>query len=265
MNRNKQRKSTKRQHVRLTQPTAKSTRWPSKPEIELSELNINPTKRSKLAQNIKQQVSRIKQTGLKQQSTKPLALSLLALLVLFGISRYKPTITPLFRYQKSQPTTIKLWPEQSRVKTLQIPSLNYTETAVTQIKYDTDEKTWPTPINGIATPQEYITNNIILYGHSKWLGTTTNFAVISKLKPGDEILLTDQFGNTRIFVVKKLELVDRLNGEAVHAKPSLQVTMLTSARYNGEWLLPNEIDASTVDTTKDKDSYAIFVVTALPK
>ncbi len=157
------------------------------------------------------------------------------------------------------------WCVMCRATTITIPSIVFEDNEISQMNFDNKQKTWPTPVSGIATPAETVPNNIIIFGHSKWFGKESHFARISALKPGDEIIVTDQYGKHYTFVVQKLALMDRNDGDAVHAKDNQQLTLLTSARYNGEWLLPTQVDPATVDLVKDDTKYAIFVVTALPK
>lgn len=157
------------------------------------------------------------------------------------------------------------WCVACRASAISIPSVKFEDSNILQMAFDEEQKTWPTPVSGIATPKETVTNNVIIFGHSKWFNKINEFAKISQLKIGDEIKITDQFGKEHTFIVEKLQLVDRQNGESVHKKEDLTVTLLTSARYNGEWLLPGKLDDATQDTTKDSQDYAIFVVTAKPK
>lgn len=158
-----------------------------------------------------------------------------------------------------------IWCEVCRVENVSIPSIYFSDDKVAKMSFDVNTKTWPTPISGIATPKETVPNNVILFGHSKWSGRQSHFSRISMLKVGDEIVVTDQFGKQYHFEVTSLELVDRFNGDAIHPKQKLQLTMLTSARSNGEWLLPTSVDDATQDSVKDNQAYAIFIVTALPK
>lgn len=157
------------------------------------------------------------------------------------------------------------WCEVCRIEQISIPSVIFLDKKIAQMNFDVLNKTWPTPISGIATPKETIPNNIIVFGHSKWFGRQSHFSRISMLKVGDEIFVTDQFDKTHTFTVASLDLVDRFNGDAVHAKQNLQLTLLTSARNNGEWLLPTHIDKSATDHVQDDKKYAIFIVTAVPK
>lgn len=157
-----------------------------------------------------------------------------------------------------------LWCEACRATKISIPSILFADEHIALMTFDQSQKTWPTPITGIATPQETVANNIIVFGHSKWSGKVSNFARISQLKIADAIYVTDQNGKISPFVVESLTLVDRFDGTAVHAKDSLQLTLLTSARQNGEWLLPSKVSLDTQDLVKDTSKYAIFVVTAKP-
>lgn len=158
-----------------------------------------------------------------------------------------------------------IWCEVCRIEQITIPSTMFMDKKIAQMSFDVSNKTWPTPISGIATPKETIPNNIIVFGHSKWFGRQSHFSRISMLRVGDEIFVTDQFDKTYTFTVSSLDLVDRFNGDAVHAKQKLQLTLLTSARNNGEWLLPTQIDQSATDHVQDAKKYAIFIVTAKPK
>lgn len=176
--------------------------------------------------------------------------------------------TPLIKRAPAFPIVVQpteTWCSQCRASRIKIPTIKFEDLSIMQMQFDESQKTWPTPVTGIATPKETVNGNIIIFGHSKWFGEVSPYAAISKLKPNDEIIITDQFGKDHTFTVKKLELVDRNVGDAVHAKKELTLTLLTSARYNGEWLLPTQVDPATVDTTKNSQDYAIFVVTASPK
>lgn len=175
---------------------------------------------------------------------------------------HKYPTTPTGKSLGAQTSKIPSWCDACRATKLAIPSILLTDDHIAQMTFDTNQKTWPTPITGIATPLETVTNNVIVFGHSKWSGKVSNFARVSLLKIGDIIYITDQYDKVYPFKVESLSLVDRFDGSAIHAKDNLQLTLLTSARQNGEWLLPSKVSTDTQDLVKDTSKYAIFVVTA---
>lgn len=177
-------------------------------------------------------------------------------------SKQSPTILSSTTTSESKPSS---WCEVCRAKEITIPTIFFSDKKIAEMNFDVATKTWPTPISGIATPKETVANNIIIFGHSIWSGKQSHFSRISMLKLGNEIVITDQFDKNHVFVISSLHLVDRFTGDAVHEKPELQLTLITSARQNGEWLLPTNLDDSVEDTVNDTSKYAILTITAKPK
>lgn len=194
---------------------------------------------------------------------RPELVLLLALLAIWFL--------PAIRQSQSQaslrktPALKPLWCDTCKPAAITIPSILFYDAAINVMGFDHEQKTWPTPITGLASPKEPIANNIVIYGHSKWASKRNHFARLSQIQLGDEIRITDQHGGVHKFLVSHLALADRYNGDAMQPKTQLQVTLLTSARVNGEWLLPTKVSSATVDTVNDTKKYAVFVVTAVPQ
>lgn len=131
-----------------------------------------------------------------------------------------------------------------------------------------DEYTFKTPNFGLATPQELLEEQILIYGHSSLNNVAQGFAKITKFdlgdlvfvqvffEPGNELLLN--FG----FVVSGFRLVS----DAKLERPeSLTLSLQTSAAIGGHWFIDKNEVLNKADVSLFTGAgYSVFFVDAKP-
>ena len=154
---------------------------------------------------------------------------------------------------------LDLWEQDDRAKFLEIPAIGFASPVklapLVPESDDSEDKTYDTPVEDIATPENVIADSIYLFGHSSWEGLRRPIANIEYLEPGNLIKVTDEKEEVSCFAVSKFALVNKESPRTLRGPFDVPtVVMQTSAKLEGEvWLLDEENVQTKVGENKPED------------
>ena len=166
---------------------------------------------------------------------------------------------------------LPVWKPDDRPAFLSIPQIGFesdiqlVKTVPTGVR---DNRTYEVPNYGVATPNEYIFENMIfIFGHSRWdRGPLQDIARITDLNLGDTFLVRNQRGEKFFFMVCEMGLYNPDN-TILHEFKTLELVLQTTAIDDPKegWILKEDkvlakVGENRPDNLNQKLAFAVGAV-----
>lgn len=167
-----------------------------------------------------------------------------------------PTKEQTIWCQTCYPTEISI-PKISLIEQVQDSSYIKKESAIT----------YNVPESGVARSPDPVSNNIIIFGHSKKDGKIQPIGRIVELEVDDQIQVVNQVGQKQMFQVTQMALVSANQpGSTLGEQEELTLTLITTAKTEKGWVLDKQkVESKTgQEIAKNDNNYLDLIVIASP-